>query len=213
MRACNGNRGFIAERNYHTDLLWNYENFKRLAALPRCHRRWGTLPRCSLSRRGLSPPVCCPPRCATVCRGFALSSQCVGCRPRHRRRQHEHCRGLAVEEPGSAQPLAWGPPCAQELRVAPQGRQRGSKAKVQDEVLLPPPQTLCHPCPASLMFPGEEDSLLSHAGGSQMSCAIAAVSAKRFQLQQRCPPGLPRRDSPHFSSFPGSVAVPAVPSG
>jgi len=47
MRACDRNRGFIAERNYHTDLSWNHENFKRLAALPRCHRWLGMLPRCT----------------------------------------------------------------------------------------------------------------------------------------------------------------------
>lgn len=67
MRACDGNRGFIAERNYHTDLLWNYKNFKRLAALPRCHHhRLGTLPRCSFLRRGLFPHMCLTvPWCAT----------------------------------------------------------------------------------------------------------------------------------------------------
>lgn len=43
MRVRDGNRGFIAERNYHTDLLWNYGNFKRLAALPQCHCRLGTV--------------------------------------------------------------------------------------------------------------------------------------------------------------------------
>lgn len=46
MSACNGNRGFIAVRNYHTDLLWNYENFKRVAAVPRCSCGLETLPRC-----------------------------------------------------------------------------------------------------------------------------------------------------------------------
>lgn len=64
MRVRDGNRGFIAERNYHTDLLWNYGNFKRLAALPRCHCRLGTLRGCPL--QGLALPCCavgslCPP--------------------------------------------------------------------------------------------------------------------------------------------------------
>lgn len=50
MRVHDGNRGFIAERNYHTDLLWNYGNFKRLAALPRCHCWLGTLSALSYAR-------------------------------------------------------------------------------------------------------------------------------------------------------------------
>lgn len=45
MSARDGSGGFIAERNYHTDSLWNYDSFERLAALPRCHHWPGTLSR------------------------------------------------------------------------------------------------------------------------------------------------------------------------
>lgn len=141
MRASDGNRGFIAERNYHTDLLWNYKNFKRLAALPRCHRWLGTLPRCSLSRRGLSPPARHVPCSAAVCRVVLQMRWVPAKTPAALPEPLLPAWALLAAGGRGAQDSvagARGPPGAQELRVAPQDCQHRSKARVQDKVLLPP---------------------------------------------------------------------------
>lgn len=173
MRACDGNRGFIAERNYHTDLLWNYKNFQRLAALPRCHRQLGTLPRCPLSRRGLSPPACLAvPRCAVawLCPPNVFSaSRDTGTAGGWRQ------RSLGLHGRGTGTPLHSAP-------VAPWVCQCHSKARVQDQVLPLLPQPLHHLCPVSLMFPGRGGLAAFPRGRAPH--AITAVAVKGFQPQQ-----------------------------
>lgn len=241
MRACDGNRGFIAERNYHTDLLWNYENFKRLAALPRCHRRLGALPRCSLSRRGLSPLTCRMPCCAAVCRRFALSSKRVGCQPRHRLccpnrcHQHRRCWGLEAEEPETPRP-GHGDPLALSssgwlLRAVsatakPESRTECSSCRPR-HLRCPCPASLMflsHPSPASLMFLSRLSPgllVFSRRGGLTAFPRCWQLSAlhhccclcEALPAAAAMSTGAPGQDLFPVSSLPGSTAVPAAASG
>lgn len=173
MRACDGNGGFIEERNYHTDLLWNYKNFQRLAALPRCHHRLGTLPRCPLSRRGLSPPArLAVPWCAAawLCPPNVLgASRDTGTAGGWRQ------RSPGLHSRGTGTPLHSAP-------VAPWVCQCHSKARVRDQVLPLLPQPLHHPCPVSLMFPRRGG--LAAFARSRAPRTVAAVAVKGFQPQQ-----------------------------
>lgn len=230
MRASDGNRGFIAKRNYHTDLLWNYKNFKRLAALPRCHRWLGTLPRCSLSRRGLSPPALHVPCSAAVCRGFALSSKCVGCRPRHQLHslnrccQHGHCWRLEAEEPRTLWPGHGDPLVLRSseglLRIVSTAARPGSKTKCSSRHA----RCLRHLCPASLVFLSRPCPVLlvfSRTGGLTAfpRCWQQSALCHRCCLHEALPAaaamsaGIPGHDLLPVGSLPGSTAIPAAASG
>lgn len=96
MRACNGNRGFIAVRNYHTDLLWNYKNFKRVAAVPRCSCGLETLPRCCPGAEHSAP---CSPRARLSSPRGWLAAEGLRCQTSSQRGHHWQAGGGAAPDP------------------------------------------------------------------------------------------------------------------
>lgn len=121
MRACNGNRGFIAVRNYHTDLWWNYEKVKRVPALPRCSGGLELLPRCSL-QSCMFPPF--PQHCDMLQVSSCNGSQESTCCPTTAGGGGSRSRAPDVPAARSSAPVARSSAQAHELQGHPREQQQ-----------------------------------------------------------------------------------------
>lgn len=210
MRACDRNRGFIAERNYHTDLLWNYENFKRLAELPRCHCCWGRCPGVPSHAAGSPlPHAACPavPQHATGLRWVLAETLAVLPQPLPPAWALLGAGGGGVHGRDTGTPLHSRAPGGSSGPSAPQQ----SRGPGRGAASVAPGAAPSVPC--VLDAPQERRScclpMLLAARSPCHCCCLCEVLPAAAAMSA----GAPGWDLLPVGSFPGNVAVPAVASG